>query len=56
MFNHEENNVALPKDKFAQTIYKGEIEISDKSWEKFDHIFKKIEEILNNVQQKNKKH
>ncbi|PIF33851.1 putative AbiEii toxin of type IV toxin-antitoxin system [Flavobacterium sp. 9] len=41
---YDETNVnkALSKEKFAQAIFNGDIEITDKNWEKFRHIFETI--------------
>ncbi|MFW0736244.1 AAA family ATPase [Flavobacterium sp. T12S277] len=42
VYNRDSVNLALPKEKFAQAVYNGDITISDKSWENFRHIFEKI--------------
>lgn len=42
VYNRESVNLALPKEKFAQAIFNGEIQISDESWENFRHIFENI--------------
>ncbi|MEO7978567.1 hypothetical protein [Flavobacterium sp.] len=41
---YDETNVnkALSKEKFAQAIFNGDIEITDENWEKFRHIFETI--------------
>jgi hypothetical protein len=39
-------NIALTKESFAQAIFNGEIEISDESWERFRHIFEKIQTLI----------
>jgi ABC-type multidrug transport system ATPase subunit len=39
-------NKTLSKEKFAQAIFSGHIEIPEKSWENFRHIFEKITDCL----------
>lgn len=46
VFDENNQNKALSKEKFAQAIYNDEIKISNDSWENFRHIFEKLEEIL----------
>lgn len=48
VFDENNENKALSKEKFAQAIYNGEIKISNESWENFRHIFVNIERILSN--------
>jgi len=46
VYNRESQNVALPKEKFAQAIYEEKISISEDSWNNFKHIFENISTIL----------
>lgn len=43
VYNPQGENIALTKDKFAQGIFEGTIEISQESWENFRHIFEEIQ-------------
>jgi ABC-type branched-subunit amino acid transport system ATPase component len=42
----EHENIALSKERFSQAIYNHEIEIKKESWERFRHIFTKLESFL----------
>jgi AAA domain, putative AbiEii toxin, Type IV TA system len=42
--NHE--NIALTKENFAQAVFNGKIKISEESWERFRHIFEKIQNLI----------
>jgi ABC-type multidrug transport system ATPase subunit len=46
VYNSSNENIALSKEKFAQAVFNGEVEISKKSWENFRHIFEKIKTFL----------
>lgn len=46
IYNEYGENIALTKEMFAQKIYRGEIKISENSWENFRHIFQYIESVI----------
>lgn len=46
VFNLQNENIALSKESFAQSVSQGVIAISDQSWLNFEHIFKEISEII----------
>ncbi len=46
VFDENSVNKALSKEKFAQAVFSGDIEISEESWENFRHIFERIISIL----------
>lgn len=46
VFNNKHENIALTKEKFAQAVFNGEIEISEESWEGFRYIFVKIQTFI----------
>jgi ABC-type thiamine transport system ATPase subunit len=46
VFDRTSANIALPKELFAQAVYKGNINISEESWENFRHIFDEINKII----------
>jgi hypothetical protein len=49
IFDENHNNIALTKSDFAIAVFNDSIEISDKSWENFRHIFEKIEIIFKSL-------
>lgn len=49
-------NKALSKEKFAQAIFNGEIEITPENWEKFRHIFENIANIIKTENSKYESH
>lgn len=46
VYNSENENIALPKEKFAQAVFNGEVNICEESWERFRHIFEKIQSFI----------
>ncbi|KAF2338239.1 AAA family ATPase [Flavobacterium tistrianum] len=46
VYNRSGENIALSKEKFAQAIFEGVINISEESWNNFRHIFDQISAIL----------
>lgn len=46
VFDENEKNKALSKEKFAQAVFNNTIQISDESWENFRHIFENIVSFL----------
>lgn len=51
IYNRDSVNVALPKEKFAQAVFNGDIKISDESWENFRHIFENISKCLPTIEE-----
>lgn len=47
VFDQTGSNVALTKELFAQNIFNNKIKVDEKSWERFEHIFERISEYLN---------
>jgi len=47
VFNSNGVNIALSKEEFAISIFFNEISINSDSWNKFRHIFNKIDQIVN---------
>jgi ABC-type uncharacterized transport system ATPase component len=47
VFDDQDEIKSLSKEKFAQAVYNGDIEISEESWENFRHIFDNILSIIN---------
>lgn len=45
VYDSSGENIALTKENFAQKIYSEEVKISGESWEKFRHIFNRIQEL-----------
>ncbi|WP_418426462.1 ATP-dependent nuclease [Alistipes sp.] len=45
VYDKDDKNVLAKKDDFAEAILKGQVEISNESWENFRHIFNKLKEI-----------
>jgi ABC-type multidrug transport system ATPase subunit len=46
VYNSKNENIALPKEKFAQAVFNGEVNICEESWERFRHIFEKIQSFI----------
>ena len=45
VYDQKDNNVLAKKDDFAEAVLNGQVEISNESWENFQHIFDKLKEI-----------
>jgi predicted ATPase len=48
VYDRDRRSLALSKERFAKAIFNDEISISEESWEKFRHIFEKIQTYINN--------
>lgn len=47
VYNQSGENIALTKELFAQNIFNNKIKVDEKSWERFEHIFERISELIN---------